>query len=279
MAFVPKPQFPDVPNLPGVPQLVRASTSVIQSVLPVLNLGLAAARLIAAIQSKPQWGVYRYSPPQPAPAAQVAAEEAALPNDGLEEIDEITVTATALPRVPPRPQLLLSPDSIFRAGYLQEYSLPTAPIQDGGFATYNKVGSPFEIELRMTKGGSRAERAQFLEDCERLGASLDLCQIVTPERTYRPCNLTGISVSREGNQGAYFFAEVDVRFIEIRLVQAQYDTSGQASSLTDNAANPSARPTQNQGVTNAITPPTRVQGLVDKTLAPLRAFADLLEGN
>jgi hypothetical protein len=260
MAFVPKARFPNVPKLPGVPQLVRASTALQSAILPTVGLGIAGARLALAILAKPQWGVYRYDPPAP-------------PGDGI--VDAVT-GETELAEVVVRPSNpVITPDNIFRVAYLQEFSLPEVPLQEGGFATYNKVASPYEMELRMTKGGTLAERAAFLDDCERAAASMTLYRILTPERTYQPVNIQGFSVMREGAQGAYFFAEVDIRFTEIRQVTAQYGTAG-IDTPTTNAKDPSARPTQNQGTTNVISPVSRVQGMVDKVLAPLRTVSNLI---
>jgi hypothetical protein len=267
MSFVPKPRFPDVPKLPGVPQLVRASTAVQSAILPVVNLGGGLAQLALSITAKPVWGIYKYTVPTPASAV---AAVPAIDSNGDEILPEVTVTGV-------RP--VLQPDSIFRLGYTQEYTLPTNPIQDGSFETYNKIATPYEIELRLIKSGSLADRARFLDDLESVGASLDLFRIVTPERTYQPVNVSGFSIVREGAQGAYYFTEVDIRVVEIRQVKAQYSsvsTGGDAS--TANAQDPSSLPTTNLGTLNAVTPDASVQGKVSTALAPFRAASHLFTG-
>ncbi len=260
MSFVPKVKFPNVPKLPGVPQVARLQGLLPSSLPGSVTLSLVGARLAAAFLSQPTWGVYRYEPPAP---------------PGEATLDVVT-GEEVLPEVNVRPNTpVIEPTSFYRLGYQQEWNVSDVPLQDGDFASFNKVNNPYEIELRMVKGGTLSQRAQFLEDCERVGASIGLYRILTPERTYQPINITALTVNREGKEGAYFFAEVDIRFKEIRQVTAQYSTAG-AEVPTTNAKDPGARPTQNQGTTNTISPAGRVAGAVEKTLAPLRKISNLI---
>lgn len=265
MSFVTKPKYPDVPKLPGVPQLVRATTAIQAAVLPVVNLGAGIAQLALSITAKPKWGIYKYvAPSHPTPVA--------TPADG--ELEEIVITATRKPQAP-----VIEPDSIFRIGYEQEYTLPSNPIQDGSFATFNKIATPYEIQLRMIKGGSLSDRAKFLDDLETVGSSLDLYRILTPERTYQPVNISSFSLNREGREGAYFFTEVDITVKEIRQVKAQYSSVGSSGDATTaNAQDPSALPTTNLGTLNGVTPDTSVQGKISNALVPFKAASNLFTG-
>lgn len=265
MSFVTKPKFPDVPKLPGVPQIVRATTAIQSAILPVVNLGAGIAQLALSITAKPRWGIYKYIAPETSSPASASVEG---------DLEDIVVTAT---RKPPSP--IIEPDSIFRIGYDQEYTLPSNPIQDGSFATFNKIATAYEIQLRMIKGGSLSMRAQFLDDLERIGASLDLYRIITPERTYQPVNISSFSINREGREGAYFFTEIDITVKEIRQVKAQYSSVGASGDAsTANAQDPSALPTTNLGTLNSVTPDTSVQGKISNALAPLQAASNLFTG-
>lgn len=293
MSFVVKPKFPDVPKLPGVPQLIRATTAIQSAVLPIVNLGAGIAQIALSITQKPKWGIYEYVAPKAQSAedaATEAAEKKAAQEKAQEEeniaaaaegrepdpvLEDVTVTA---PR-PANPLPVIEATSIYRIGYAQEYTLPTNPIQDGSFATFNKIATPYEIELRMVKSGSLSDRAKFLDDLERIGASLQLYRIVTPERTYQPVNISSVGYTREGNEGAFFFTEVDIRVVEIRQVTPQYSTTqGESGASTANSQEPSSLPTTNMGTLNSVTPPTDVQGKVEKTLAPLRQASNLFTG-
>jgi hypothetical protein len=139
---------------------------------------------------------------------------------------------------------VLFPDSVLEFSNRKEYDIPTFPVVEGSFASYNKVIRPFEIQLRFSKGGTEDERAQFLSDLDDLASSLDLFDVVTPERVYQDVNLVRYEVIRRGAKGAYFLTEVDAYFEQVIEVQAQYTTT---AVQLPNASNESALPTSNVG--------------------------------
>ncbi len=253
MAFIPKPPFPNVPNLPGVPQLKRSSQFP-PGPPPVLSGVIALGRLALAIITKPKWGIYKLDPTGGATTTD--------PVTGLDTLPEVHIT-------PP----ILVPDNFSKFQFKNEWNVTTAPVQEGAFAAFNKTNNPFEITLRMTKGGSVADRQKFLDKLDTIAASLDAYKIVTPERTYLRCNITSYRVTRDGPKDAYFLTEVEITFIEIREVAAQYTNT---AANTQNAKNPSAQPVVNRGTLNAITPASRVAAAIDSVLAPLRRLSSLI---
>ncbi len=140
---------------------------------------------------------------------------------------------------------VLVPDSFLDFGYRQEWSVTTAPTELGGFAAYNKVNNPFEAQVRVSKGGSLRERTEFIKQIEDLAKTISLYKIVTPEKTYLGCNINRYEVTRKGAGGAYFLAEVDIFFTEIRTVTSEYTVT---TFNTQNAQEASAEPIQNFGV-------------------------------
>lgn len=221
MAVIPKPPFPNVPKLPGVPQLLRSSNFP-ASPGPVIAGGVAAVRLLRALFSKPKWGIYKQTPPP----------TAATPDN----IPTVTVRGNVQP--------IIVPDSVLDFGYRNEYDVADFPIQDGRFASYNKVANPYEASVRLSKGGSESDRQTFLTQIEAVLRTLDLYYILTPERTYVNVNLIRFELTRRGAGGAYFLTEVDLYFREVRSVTAQYT---QTAIITQNAQNPSALPVTNRG--------------------------------
>lgn len=256
--FIPKPPFPNVPKLPGVPQLPR-SPFFPPGPPPGLSGIIAVGRLALALTSKPQWGIYKIEPPTSEPTATVD------PDTGEDVLDTVVIT-------PPAPPVIV-PDNFARLDYQQEWDVGTMPAQKGAFANYNKVASPYQLKLRMTKGGTLKDRQEFLATLETISASLDLYKILTPERVYQPTNIFGFRVVREGARGAYYFAEVEISFMEIRQVAALYTTTAQN---TQNAKQPSALPVNNMGTLNATPPTTRVQAAINTVLAPLRSLAAII---
>lgn len=229
MPFVPKAQFPNVPKLPGVPQLVRSPVFP-AAPPPVLGIAIALGRLWQSLFVQPVWAIYKQAEEQPE-----------TDDDGVETV---TVVADRTP--------VVIPDSFLEFGYRKESTIATYPIQNGGFVNYDKVQNPFETFVRMSKGGSQRERTQFLESIDAIVDSLDLYDILTPEKTYIGVNVMRYEIIRRGSKGAYFFTEVDLYFQEIRQVQAEYTNTEvtSASSITA-AKNAEADIVQNIGTVQA----------------------------
>ena len=138
---------------------------------------------------------------------------------------------------------VVTPDSVLDFDFRKEFRVANFQIQSGGFASYNKVNLPFEIVVRMSKGGDQQSRTDFLAQIQAIADTTDLYSILTPEKTYQNCNITRSELSRRGEEGA-FFIEVDVFFIEIRQVSAQYSAT---AANTQNAQQPSDQPPINTG--------------------------------
>lgn len=228
MAVIPKSPFPNVPKLPGVPQIAR-SAQFPASIPPALGTAVAAARLLRAFFAKPKWGVFKNPVPLSAPDA-----------NGIQ-------TATIRDKL----IAVVTPDNIREFGSRNEYSVSDYPVQSGGFTSYNKVASPFELTVRMTKGGTETARKNFLEQIEAIVGTTDLYQIITPEKVYPNCNVVGYELTRRGAEGAYFLSEVDLYFREIRQTTAQYTNT---ATSTQNAKNPSAVGSSNVGTVQAAAP-------------------------
>lgn len=243
---MPRYQYPDVPQLPGVPQLNRSSAFP-PGPPPVLAGALALGRLVQALLQKTQWGIYRDRSAEEAAEARRINELNS--DDDPETVGEITVQATEVP--------VLVPDSFRTFQFNQEWSVSDAPVEEGGFASYNKVNNPFDIVCRMTKGGSRRERTEFLEKLDGLGNSLGLLKVVTPERTYLSMNIVRYNIRREEQRGAYWMSEIDVYFRQIRFVQSEYTST---ASSTQNAATPGAAPIVNGGTKQPL-PASAVPGV------------------
>lgn len=201
MAIVPKSPFPNVPPLPGVPQ-VRRNPLFPTSAPPVLGLALAVGRLWQSLTATPQWGIFNA-----------------------------------------KGQRVVLPDSVMDLAQRNDSRISDFPVQAGSFASYNKVANPFDVVVRLVKGGTKAERQLFLEAVQGLAESLDLFTVLTPERSYRNVNVTGYELTRRGVGGAHFL-DVDVFLREVRQVSPQYS---EAAKSTQNAQDPGSVPPANQG--------------------------------
>lgn len=124
--------------------------------------------------------------------------------------------------------LAILPDSVVSVEYRREWVVSNYPKEAGSFQSYNKVQLPFENRVRLSKGGEVFEKQSFLETIEQMAGSLNLYDIVTPERTYYNCNITGIGQVRDATSGAGLML-VDIDLLEIRT---------SASSIFSNTKSP-----------------------------------------
>lgn len=222
MSLIPKSLFPNIPNVAGVPQLLRSATFP-AAPPPAVGVALLGARLWQSLFTQIEWGIFKHQKP---------TQDDAKPG----QLASVVVVAKRVP--------VVVPDSFLEFGYRNEFTLSDYPVQEGGFSTYDKVSNPFESSVRMSKGGSKQERKKFLDSIDAIVGTLDLYDILTPEKTYLSVNVLRHDISRRGNKAAYFFAEVDLYFREIHEVTATYSST---SILTGDAQTSSAKPVTNIG--------------------------------
>lgn len=232
--------YPDVPFVRGVPQL-RRSPTVQQIQILAFATAAITGRLWQMSRQAPQWGIFRMDD-----ATASTRRRRLFERQGLNFRINLPGTEEVLGTP------VISADSVLDFGNRNESRVSDFPVQQGAFASYNKVAVPFEVVVRLSKSGNVADRATFLQQIDAASKTLVLYRVVTPERTYENMNLIRYEVTRRGASGAYFLTDVDVYFREIREVAAQYSTTVAA---TRNAQEASAVPAVSQGVRQAETLP------------------------
>lgn len=135
------------------------------------------------------------------------------------------------------PVPVLAANSVVAVDYRKEWRLATYPLEQGGFASYNKVVEPFDIRLTFAVSGaggllssilsggligqlisgdsSLAARHAFLVAMDAAAGSLNVYQVVTPEITYASCNIVHYDYRREDRKGATLL-QIDVWLQEVR---------------------------------------------------------------
>lgn len=208
--------FPNVPNLPGVPQLARAALPNESSIITYAG-GLALSSLFGNYATTSQWGIFA--------------------NDGT----AIFVPDSIL-EFEHHPRWRIS-----------DFPVQGTATKPTAYATYNKVKLPFDCRVRMSKGSTLSARAAFLTALDTAANAIALYKIMTPEYSYQNCDIEYYDVVRTTQglsaDGAFFLTEVDVYFKQIIPVQAQY-----SMTALQNAANPSAQPATNTGAVLPQTP-------------------------
>lgn len=136
---------------------------------------------------------------------------------------------------------LIDVDNIVSLSYKSEARVSNFQVENGKFASYNKVATPYTAVLRMTKGGSITERANVLEKIDSISKSTDLYTIITPEGSYVRANVVSYDFNRVNN-----LLTVDVYIQEVREVTPQY-------TRVSNAADAASASSQSNGISQATT--------------------------
>ncbi len=111
----------------------------------------------------------------------------------------------------------ITPDAILAEEIRREWQISQAPVEQGGFQSYNKVALPTEIRVRMTKGGTVIERAEFLSDFDQLAASTNVYNVVSPDFTFMGFTVNRYQFSRTHERGAGLVT-VEIGMTEVRTV-------------------------------------------------------------
>lgn len=106
-------------------------------------------------------------------------------------------------------------DNVVDLSFKQDWSISNYPIEQGGFESYDKVNSPFEVRIRFSSGGPTIDRQNIIKSVSSVCKSIDLFDIVTPEATYTGVNMMHFDYQRAADRGAGMIV-VDTWWMEIR---------------------------------------------------------------
>lgn len=228
---MPNIPFPDVPQYPGVPALVRGA-----SIPPQIQLGLGEVQtlLASAMQSPFQWGIFDSDGNQLGLISN---------SNGLFESIITSVLGQGGPTL-----------STNAFEFVKESKISDYVIEQGSFASYNKVLLPAMPTVTLVLGGSASDRTTFLNLINAASESTDLYSVVTPEVTYFNYNIERYTLIRRAESGATLLA-VEITLKEIRQVSAAFSTVQTPINQPQNAA---ATPQSNSGLVQPQAPPQSV---------------------
>ncbi len=111
--------------------------------------------------------------------------------------------------------------SFLSADIRNESKVVSAPVEEGSFATYNKVATPLEVNVTLGIQGDDSTLQDALDTLTTLQAGTQLVSLVTPNAEYPDLNLEGFNYSRkrENGLGVLF---VELSLVEVKQVAAQY---------------------------------------------------------
>lgn len=221
MAQIPFPNVPDVPGVPAIPRSPNFPPTVQTAV------GLLQGMLWRFFAVETQWGIF-----------DADGKPLGDPN-GFSDITSDVLQSLGLD--------LWGVGSTASTGainYSKETKVSDFPIEEGSFASYNKVETPGAPVVTLCFSGNESTRKQFLNNIDAACKSTDLYSVVTPEVQY-----VGYSVERYGYQrraaSGMTLLVVEITLKEIRQVSAQYAKATNAQLGV--AKNPDAEPNLDNG--------------------------------
>ena len=132
-------------------------------------------------------------------------------------------------------------DSVLSVEYSREFRISNYPVEQGGFASYDKVATPFEPRVVLAKGGTDDDRATFLKALDAACGSTDLYDVVTPDTIYHNANLIRVDFKRTRESGVGLLT-VDLHLMEVRLSAGTTFSNSKAPSGVDATSNGSTQP-------------------------------------
>lgn len=156
-------------------------------------------------------------------------------------------------------------DSVVAFDLSKNWTISDFPVEDGSFASYNKVFQPFRGTFRFVAGGSEFNRQLLLASIEAISGDLNQYDIVTPEMVYPGVNVVGYDYRRTGQSGAGLVA-VDVKVEQVKTILGAVYTS---TAAPESAAQANVGPVQAQAPAANVPPATAVAPLSPVTSTPL----------
>lgn len=159
--------------------------------------------------------------------------------------------------------LALQPDSVAVVEPSREFRISDYPVEQGGFASYNKVATPATERVTLTKGGDIPTRTAFLAAVEAMLESTDLFTVVTPEAAYTNRNLVRRDMRRSAEEGASLL-KLELEMVEVRVSATSAFTS--ANAAVDPGTAPRSASGANRVNAGPVQPQTPNDTLLDALL-------------
>lgn len=117
---------------------------------------------------------------------------------------------------------VLLADNVIGLSYQSASTISNAPVEKGSFASYNKIATPSQAMVQMSKGsGGPLARGAFLAQLLAYEDSTLNFYVVTPEFVHRNMNIVGVDYARSASEGRQLIV-VNVQLEEVREVKVQY---------------------------------------------------------
>lgn len=156
-------------------------------------------------------------------------------------------------------EVAVTADNVASFEFKQDMRISNFPVEEGSFATYNKVQLPYDVRLQFSTGGTASDRQALIDSVDAVIASTSLFDAPTPEKVYQNLNPTHQSLRRTARNGVGLLV-IDVYCEEVRVTASQQFTSSQQGGGTTTVMtikhpqSPSASPQVSDGNVQPVTP-------------------------
>jgi len=113
-------------------------------------------------------------------------------------------------------------DNVLGISFQSASTIVNAPIEGGSFASYNKIATPSQAVVQMSKGsGGALQRGAFLAQLLALEGSTLKFYVISPEFVHRNMSITNVDYARSAQEGVQLIV-VNVSLEEVREVKVNY---------------------------------------------------------
>ncbi|AOA58334.1 phage baseplate protein [Acinetobacter larvae] len=117
---------------------------------------------------------------------------------------------------------ILLADNVVSLNHSESFQICNAPVEKGGFVSYNKVKEPFKATVQLSKGsGGTLARGAFLAQIDMLANSTLKFNIVTPDYVYTNATIVRHSNARSAEDGAQLI-KVNIDLEEVMEAKVDY---------------------------------------------------------
>ncbi len=113
--------------------------------------------------------------------------------------------------------------------------LPSEAIEQGSFATYNRVIEPVVIRAKLATTGASDKLQSKLNELKQMATGAKKITVVTPEQKYPNMMLESFDYRRDNNSGVGLLT-VELRLKEVREVASAKTTTAIEEADTDDAS-------------------------------------------
>lgn len=117
---------------------------------------------------------------------------------------------------------VLKSDNVLGLSFTSASTIANAPIERGSFSSYNKVATPSQAVVQLSKGtGGALERGAWLTQLLTYEGSTLKFHVISPEFVHRNMSIINVDYARSASEGLQLIV-VNVQLEEVREVGVLY---------------------------------------------------------